>query len=76
MNLNPMGLTSGTWAGNYAQVNTAVPAPNPAIASTSVGADVLHVNPVTPYSQPGTGNPPAVTWLSGPMGTSKNGPFG
>jgi hypothetical protein len=77
MNSNPMGLNSGVWPGNYVQPSSGNPPANPAVAGTSVGANVLNVpTPVTPYAQPGTGNPPAVTWLSGPMGTSKNGPFG
>jgi hypothetical protein len=31
MLLNPLGLNSGIWTGNYSQPNSAAPAPNPAV---------------------------------------------
>jgi hypothetical protein len=53
MNLNPMGITSGVWPGNYQQPNVSNPAANPAIASTAVGANMLNVSwPITVYVQP------------------------
>jgi hypothetical protein len=54
-NLNPMGITSGVWAGNFQQPGTAAPAANPAVASYAVGANSLNLaTPLTPYVQPDT----------------------
>jgi hypothetical protein len=75
MNLNPMNLNSGVWPGNYQQPATSAPAANPAVASTSVGTDILHVNaPVAAYVQPGTSAPSLLPGQlsGGPMGTSGN----
>jgi hypothetical protein len=77
LNLNPLGIAGPTSPAPYVQPDYRVPAVNPNVASYAVGANALSLNlPVAAYAQPGSGNPPAVTWLAGPMGTSRNGPFG
>jgi hypothetical protein len=53
-NLNPMGLTSGTWAGNYAQPNTATPTVSSAVASYAVGTNVMNIAaPLPRFVEPG-----------------------
>jgi len=53
-NLNPMGLNSGTWAGNVVQPNTAAPTANPAVASYPVGSNVMKVPaPLPRFVEPG-----------------------
>lgn len=67
---------------NYIQPDYRVP---PNIAGVSVqphqpgarSGNPLNLSaPVPAYVQPGTTNPAPITNLAGPMGTSKNGPFG
>lgn len=59
MQLNPLGLTSGNWSGNYIAPNSPEsgsnvnPKANAAVASYAVGNNVLNVpNPVPKYSEP------------------------
>ena len=53
MNLNPMNIGS-TWQGNFQQPGTAAPAANPAVASYSVGTNMLNISqPIPRYVDPG-----------------------
>ena len=53
-NLNPMGLNSGVWAGNYNQPNTATPTVSFAVASYPVGSNVMSVAaPLPRFVEPG-----------------------
>jgi hypothetical protein len=54
MNLNPMNLNSGVWAGNYVQPNTATPTVSSAVASYTVGSNVMNLTwPVPRYVDTG-----------------------
>jgi hypothetical protein len=51
--LNPMGITGPTWAGNFVQSDYRVPAVNSAVASSPVGADeFVGTWPIAVYTQP------------------------
>ena len=53
LNLNPMNI-GPTWQGNPQQPGTVAPVANPAVASYSIGSNVLNVSqPVPRYVDPG-----------------------
>ena len=52
--LNPLGINGPNSQGNYQQPDYRNPAPNPAVASYPVGANVLNLSwPLPLYAQPG-----------------------
>jgi len=52
-NLNPMGI-SASWQGNFQQPGTVAPAANSAVASYTVGSNMLNLTwPIARYVDPG-----------------------
>jgi hypothetical protein len=52
-NLNPMGITSGVWAGNAQQADYRVPVVSSAVASYPIGTNMQGVTwPIPAYVQP------------------------
>lgn len=52
-NLNPMAINGPGWAGNYVQPNTALPTVSSAVASYTVGSNVMSLTwPIPRYVDP------------------------
>ena len=64
--LNPMGITSGVWQGNYVQPDYRIPTVNANVASYPTGANSLNLSwPIASYSQPGvTLTSPLPAWAN------------
>lgn len=66
MNLNPMGLTSGAWGGNYVQPNSSnpsAPVGGTDITGVAKGANMLNLTwPIATYTQPADPHTPPPAW--------------